>query len=131
MYYAIHGMCQSKHYKQLVRIPSNYGNFQTLLMYAVYYLKKHIYCNNNSRIPYIVMKIQIWCKMQTTSTLYTSILSYIERDDTLSVWEYKYFRIMQLTLMFIMHVRSSWVLNNSMTLNLQKFKKILCIDFTC
>lgn len=41
MYYAIHGMCQSKHYKQLVRIPSNYGNFQTLLMYAVYYLKKN------------------------------------------------------------------------------------------
>lgn len=41
MYYAIHGMCQSKHYKQLVRIPSNYGNFQMLLMYAVYYLKKN------------------------------------------------------------------------------------------
>lgn len=41
MYYAIHGMCQSKHYKQLVRIPSNYGNFQMLLMYAVYYFKKN------------------------------------------------------------------------------------------
>lgn len=41
VYYAIHGMCQSKHYKQLVRIPSNYGNFQMLLMYAVYYLKKN------------------------------------------------------------------------------------------
>lgn len=40
MYYAIHGMCQSKHYKKLVRIPSNYGNFQTLLMFAVYYIKK-------------------------------------------------------------------------------------------
>lgn len=41
MYYAIHGMCQSKHYKKLVRIPSNYGNFQMLLMYAVYYFKKN------------------------------------------------------------------------------------------
>lgn len=36
----VHGMCQSKLYKKLVRLPSNYRNFQTLLIYAVYYIKK-------------------------------------------------------------------------------------------
>lgn len=36
----VHGMCQSKLYKKLVRLPSNYRNFQTLLIYTVYYIKK-------------------------------------------------------------------------------------------
>lgn len=37
----VHGMCQSKLYKKLVRLRSNYRNFQTLLIYAVYYIKKN------------------------------------------------------------------------------------------